>query len=190
MHCARSAPYCFLLILFFSGSPMISNKKVYILTGSNIEPRVKFLMDAKREIEMKVGGVTRSSQIYESEAWGFESDDCFLNQVLVVETKETPEKVLSSLLEIEKKLGRSRIGNAYQSRTIDIDILYYDNVVSESADLIIPHPRLHQRNFTLLPLVEIASDFIHPKLKLSNLELVKKNTDKTKVWKYEGLDEV
>lgn len=179
----------FVILLFITWF-MIETKRAYLLTGSNIEPRAKYLQDARKIIVEQIGQIITYSNIYESEPWGFSSKVNFLNQVLLVETEHEPEAVLEKILRIEKSLDRQRIKGQYHSRTIDIDILYYEDVTLISNHLILPHPRLHERNFTLLPLVEIAPDFVHPGLNLTNRQLIGISTDASKVWKYEEMNEV
>lgn len=152
---------------------------VFILLGGNIEPRLKLMADAKLEIEKEVGDLLMESSIYESEAWGFKTDTSFFNQVLKVATVKDANEVLESAMEIETKLGRLRNENSeYSSRTMDIDILYFNSEIIDEAELTVPHPRLHLRGFTLMPLVEIAPDFIHPLLEKSNDELLQICNDK------------
>lgn len=159
-------------------------KTVFLLTGSNIEPRISFLEKAENEIGHKVGDIIKRSKVYESEPWGFKDETSFLNRVLIVKTKLNPATVLKSVLEIEKEMGRSRVGKKYASRRIDIDILYYEEKVIQKEFLQIPHPRLRQRRFTLVPLVEIAPDFVHPVFKLNHQELLVNCDDRLIVNEY------
>jgi 2-amino-4-hydroxy-6-hydroxymethyldihydropteridine diphosphokinase len=163
-------------------------KDVYLLTGSNIEPRMHFLQMAKNAIEEQLGAIVNESSVYESEAWGFNAEIAFLNQVLLIRTNLGAADILKRVLDIEKSMGRSRGNNGYTSRTIDIDMLYYGDEVIENDQLIVPHPRIASRNFTLLPLNEIAGSFIHPVLKLTNKELLKRTRDTGKVWLFEKPD--
>jgi len=155
---------------------------VFILLGGNIEPRLKFMAEARLEVEQNVGKLLASSAIYESESWGFNSDANFINQVLKVRTVMKVNDILQTAMEIENKLGRVRNDNGkYASRTMDVDILYFNSEIIDEENLTVPHPRLHLRRFTLLPLVEIAPDFIHPLLKKSNEELLQLCGDKGNV---------
>lgn len=160
-------------------------KKVFLLTGSNIEPRAKYLDLADKAIEEYIGKIVARSSIYESEPWGFEAETAFLNQVLVVITTLTPTELLRKIHFTEKELGRSRKENTYVSRTMDIDILYFANEIIETGDLVVPHPKLHERRFTMLPLAEVAGDFIHPVLNKTNDELLNTLIDQSRVWKVE-----
>ena len=159
--------------------------KVFLLTGSNIEPRMAFLQKAEKMIAEQTGVILHRSAIYESEPWGFQTENNFLNRILEIETSLSAEELLEKLLEIEKILGRERTGTNYSSRTIDIDILYFGNSTIQKQSLEVPHPRLHLRRFTLLPLVEIAPDFKHPVLKKTNRELLEMLNDNLEVWKYQ-----
>lgn len=159
-------------------------KPVFVLLGGNIEPREEYISKAKHELS-RLGVIVNSSSIYETEAWGFEAENSFLNLVLLMETTLDAELFLKGALEIELELGRERSNSRnYSSRTIDIDMLYFDSEIIESENLIIPHPRIHLRRFTLVPLVEIAPDFIHPGLEKTNAELLKLCTDKTEVLEF------
>ncbi len=155
--------------------------KVYLLFGSNLGDRIGFIQNAIREIEFNFGKVLNSSSLYESPAWGFYSSEKFLNQVVLFETILSPEALLDGLLGVEKKLGRKRKEVGYSSRKIDIDILYFDNLIVEKSNLSIPHPRLHQRRFVLLPLSEIAPDYKHPVLRMTTKEMLEHVTDTAEV---------
>jgi 2-amino-4-hydroxy-6-hydroxymethyldihydropteridine diphosphokinase len=145
---------------------------LYLLTGSNIEPRLEYLHEANKLIDSHIGAIIARSSVYESAPWGFEAREYFLNQVIQVETEKAAEEVLSLILKIERQMGRVRRDQGYESRVIDIDILYFNDEVIKTDGLEIPHPRLHLRRFTLLPLAEIAAELIHPSLQLSNKDLL------------------
>lgn len=138
--------------------------KVVLLLGSNLGNRKNFLDKAIELIKSEVGLISKASSIYESEPWGFNSNNLFLNQVIIIESTYQPQTILKKLQQIEKELGKKIKSPTYQNRTIDIDILFYDEMQMESENLKIPHPRLHLRQFTMIPLVEIAGDYIHPVL--------------------------
>ena len=135
-------------------------------------------------ISLKIGIIKKQSGVYESESWGFEADCHFLNQVILVRSQLSPENLLKCILNIEKYLGRQRNEAGYTSRTIDIDILYYGSRIIKKDHLTVPHPRLHERKFTLAPLVEIAANLIHPVLKKSNKELLENTTDMVNAFVY------
>jgi len=136
--------------------------KVILLLGGNIGDRAYYLNNAINLIRKEIGKVLICSSVYESAPWGFEDANAFYNQVVVLETTLDAMVVLKKNQFIEKKLGRTRNANGYESRCIDIDILFFDDLILNEANLQIPHPRLHLRRFTLMPLVEILPDFIHP----------------------------
>lgn len=162
---------------------MQKENKIFLLTGGNIEPRRIFLEKINIEVDKCIGKIIAKSSIYESEPWGFSAEIPFLNQVIVVMTELSPINVLKEINLIEEKFGRLRDGENYISRTVDIDILYFENYVIETKELTIPHPRLHERKFTLLPLVEIAAEYMHPVLRKSNQELMESSGDLSGVWK-------
>ena len=147
--------------------------RVFLLLGSNIGDRESSLKDATLLIEADLGDAINASSIYETEPWGFQSEDCFLNQALEVRTDLTPGEVLYYTSEIENRLGRKRNSDIYQNRSIDIDILFYNDLQIANDHLVIPHPKIHLRKFALVPLDEIACDFIHPVFKKKINELLK-----------------
>ncbi|WP_312137746.1 2-amino-4-hydroxy-6-hydroxymethyldihydropteridine diphosphokinase [Sphingobacterium sp.] len=149
---------------------------VYLLTGANIGDPRQQLKDAKVEIAERVGKIIKESSIYESEAWGVEDQPIFLNQVLEVITPLSAAKVLQTIQQIELVLGRIR-AQRWGSRTIDIDILYYNNDIIHEPDLQVPHPYIQERNFTLIPLSEIAPNFEHPIFKKTNQQLLMDSKD-------------
>jgi 2-amino-4-hydroxy-6-hydroxymethyldihydropteridine diphosphokinase len=135
----------------------------FLLLGSNQGDRHLLLHSALREITLSAGDITKNSSIYQTEPWGFSSQKTFLNMVVEIKTMLSPEELLTKLLVIEAGLGRVRNGSpAYNSRTLDIDILFFENLVLKQPQLTLPHPRLHLRRFALVPMLEIAPDFIHP----------------------------
>jgi 2-amino-4-hydroxy-6-hydroxymethyldihydropteridine diphosphokinase len=136
---------------------------VFLLLGSNKGEREQFLAHALIEVASRVGEVVQRSSVYETESWGKSDEPDYLNQVLLVKTSLSARDILNIILDIERKLGRERI-EKYGSRTIDIDILFYGEECINEADLIIPHPQLPNRRFTLEPLVEIAPEWSHPEL--------------------------
>ncbi len=155
--------------------------KAYILLGSNRGNRPEMLKQATELIEKQAGKITASSSVYETAPWGFFDEKFFLNQVLCVETLLSPYDLLDALLRIETLIGRTRHGNNYISRIIDIDILFFGNHIINQEHLTIPHPRLHKRKFTLLPLAEIAAGFVHPVFRLTVGDLVLRCTDSSEV---------
>jgi len=158
---------------------------VYILLGGNIGNTAHFFQLAQSQLNEITGRVIQASSYYESEAWGFEAEQNFLNQVLVLETKLPPFEFLLQTQSIEKTIGRSKKTGTqgYESRKIDIDILFYDDLIIDTPNLCIPHPRLHFRRFTLEPLNEIAPDFNHPQLLKSMQALLSECPDNSPVQK-------
>ena len=128
-------------------------------------------------IHQQIGTVINTSSIYQTPPWGFEAEQDFLNQVVVIQTVQSPEALIKTILSIEKQLGRIRQGNHYHSRTMDIDILFYNNQIIEQPDLIIPHPRIRERKFVLIPLCEIAPELRHPRFNLTISELLSQCAD-------------
>lgn len=176
----------------------------YLLLGSNMGDKVSFLHKAVERLQQLSINPAVVSSIYESEPWGFNSKEWFLNQAVKIETDLDPQTLLDKILEIEKNLGRKRnprgewnvgsnagsnVGSdtgsegdlGYSSRTIDIDILLYEDLVINTADLKVPHPRMHLRRFVLMPLCEIAPDQIHPVLNQKISGLLEKCEDSAKV---------
>ncbi len=152
--------------------------EVYLCLGGNLGNCLANLNRASELIADKGGRIVHQSSVYQSQAWGMDKAPDFFNKAIKVETKLTAKDLIIILLEIEKILGRERTEVAgYQSRIMDIDILFFNNEVIKTDVLEIPHPRLHLRNFVLLPLEEIASNFIHPILKKTITELVKLSPD-------------
>lgn len=156
-------------------------KRVFLSLGSNLGDRADNLQQAKNRIGELIGPVISASSLYETEPWGFESDNEFLNMVLCAETGLAPSGLLGRILMIESQLGRIRCETRYSSRNIDIDILLYNSEIINEEALIIPHPRMHERRFVMIPLAEIAPELIHPVLKKTIRSLLKSCPDNRKV---------
>jgi 2-amino-4-hydroxy-6-hydroxymethyldihydropteridine diphosphokinase len=159
-------------------------KRVFLGIGTNLGDRENNLKKAVEKIEEFIGRINASSSVYETEPWGFRSENDFLNMAVEVETELKPSGLLGRLLMIESLLGRLREGKEYASRIIDIDILFYGDNIIETKALTVPHPRIPERKFVLVPLCEIAPDLVHPVIKKSIQTLLKKCPDKNKVRKY------
>jgi len=131
--------------------------QLYLSLGSNLGNKKKNLEDALSLIGDLVGHVCRVSSFIETEPWGFDSKNTFLNAACLVETALTPEQCLNITQEIERKLGRkAKSVDSYEDRPIDIDLLSYDNLNINTPELILPHPRMHEREFVMIPLKEIT----------------------------------
>lgn len=139
--------------------------KIVLGFGSNLGDREQFINSAYKLLEERLGLMLNKSSFIETPAWGFESKEIFLNSAAVFQTNKTPIESLRICNEIERELGRKREGNTYQNRTIDIDILFYDDMILNTPKLIIPHPLIAEREFVLKPLKEILPNLIHPVLK-------------------------
>ncbi len=135
--------------------------EVFLLTGGNMGDRQHYLLKAKNEIVKRCGNILKESDVYETAAWGNKNQETFLNQVIKIETPHPAEKLLKIILQVEEDLGRKR-QLKYGPRTIDIDILFFNNEVIDQQGLKIPHPQIQNRRFVLVPLEEIAADKIHP----------------------------
>lgn len=153
------------------------NMKVYFGIGSNLGDKEVNIEEALQRIEDRIGPVTRSSSLYETEPWGFTSDDQFLNIAAEAATQLSPDEVLDAVSKIETSLGRIREDVQYTSRIIDIDILLCGDMIINQPDLKIPHPLMHERKFVLVPLNEIAPDLIHPVFDKSISELLQTCSD-------------
>jgi 2-amino-4-hydroxy-6-hydroxymethyldihydropteridine diphosphokinase len=152
--------------------------------GSNVGDKLNFLSLSKTLICNKIGTIQLSSSIYETEPWGVDNQDTYLNQVISVQTNLSPYELLDNIHEIEKDLGRIREIH-YGPRTIDIDILYYGTVILDAENLKIPHPHIQKRRFILVPLIEISPQMTHPLLKKTNQELLDIVKDKGMVKKWQ-----
>jgi 2-amino-4-hydroxy-6-hydroxymethyldihydropteridine diphosphokinase len=157
--------------------------KVYLLLGSNLGDRLFLLKQAAGYIETQAGTIVQYSSIYETKSWGKTDEPDYLNQVLLINTMLQPHELLAKLLEIELLLGRKR-EEKWGSRTMDIDILFYDDMIINEPGLTVPHPQLHNRRFTLEPLVELAPNFIHPVLQKALKKLKDDLQDELQVKKY------
>ena len=151
----------------------------YILFGSNQGDKHGLLEQACALINERCGMLVERSSAYLTEPWGFEAEEWFLNELLVVETELEPDVLMDTLLEIEAALGRVRHPEreGYSSRTVDLDILYYGDRLVNTEKVIIPHPRLHLRRFALEPLCELIPDFLHPLFNVSQKELLSQCPD-------------
>ena len=150
--------------------------QTYLLIGGNLGNRFNNLEKARSLIAAVIGKIINASAVYETEAWGIKEQPAFLNQVLIVSTSLDPDQLLSRILSIEHEMGRERT-QKFGPRSIDIDILFYNQEIIDQPGLIIPHPQLHLRRFTLEPLNEISPSFIHPLFDKSIAELLQECPD-------------
>lgn len=157
--------------------------KTYLLLGSNMGNSQQQLATATRLIKKNIGKVTRRSKLYATAAWGNTNQPDFLNQVIIVETKLTALQTISSILSIEKEMGRIRtVKNA--PRIIDIDILFFNKEIINETILSVPHPEIQNRRFVLVPLNELSPNFIHPVFQQSIHHLLKTCKDPLNVKKF------
>lgn len=157
-------------------------KGIYLLLGSNLGDSRALLGKAKVEISNNIGKVVNASSVYSTKAWGIENQADFLNQVIEVESDLAAEEILQKINTIEERLGRVRYIK-WHSRIIDIDILYYGDEIIDSEKLLVPHPENQNRNFVLVPMVEIAPKLMHPGLLLTQEDLLENCTDRLEVKK-------
>ena len=146
---------------------------VYLSLGSNLGDRVGYLQQATSLLNASEKiNVVATSSFYESEPWLMNSENWFVNAVIQISTNFTPEELLSECQRIENQLGRKRIvTGVYTDRTLDIDILFYDDLIINTERLTIPHRNFCKRAFVIVPMLEIAQDYIHPVYKKTVMEL-------------------
>jgi len=159
----------------------------YIQLGSNRGDRKAYLLAAREELQHKCGFIAGQSGIYETEPWGYTDERDYLNQVICLETRLMPLTLLYTLQGIESKLGRQRKGEGYQGRTLDLDILFYGDKIIDLPGLIVPHPRLHLRNFVLKPLCELSPGMHHPVMQKTVRQLWESHPDTSGVEPYHAL---
>ncbi len=143
----------------------------HIGIGSNLGPREESCLNAIRLLSDRGITVRKQSSMYETEPWGVKDQPRFVNMAIEIATDKTPLELLRSLKDIEKGLGRAETAK-WGPRVIDLDILFYDDLVTDEQGLQIPHPHMHEREFVLRPLAEIAPDKVHPVLKKTIRELL------------------
>jgi len=158
----------------------------YLLSGSNQGDRPGNLQKAISKIRELAGEITNCSPVFESPSWGFDHPSPFLNQAIEIDTGLSPMELLECVLDIENKCGRQRNRiDEYEARTLDIDILFYEDLILDTPQLTIPHPRLQMRRFALLPLSTIAGHLQHPRLNTSIDSLLQHCPDDSIVVQYE-----
>ena len=138
----------------------MTKHQLYLGLGSNLGDRERNLTETIRLIGERIGEVVRQSSFIETEPWGFQSDNCFMNAVILCLTEKKPREVLTLTQQIERDLGRKKKSvDGYVDRPIDIDILLYDDWTVDEPDLKIPHPLMHQRDFVMIPLKQITNTY-------------------------------
>jgi 2-amino-4-hydroxy-6-hydroxymethyldihydropteridine diphosphokinase len=157
--------------------------KVYLLTGGNVGNRQQYLQESARLIEAGCGKISNRSGIYETAAWGKTDQAAFLNQALELITTLAPGVLMKQLLEIEQTAGRQRL-EKYGPRTIDIDILFFNDDIISTPLLTVPHPRIAVRRFVLEPMNELAPAYLHPVLKKTVAQLLAECPDPLPVKKF------
>ena len=162
---------------------MSNSNKVYLSLGSNLGNRLLHLQRGIFELHQRLGIISKISAVYENAAVGFEGGD-FLNVCVLLETQQTPNGVLDQIHELERQMGRERDPlKGYISRTIDVDLIYFNDAIIETDQLTLPHPRLSERNFVLKPLADIAPQHYHPLLKKDTRNLLQESKDQNALHK-------
>ena len=165
----------------------MKKRTYHLIIGGNLGDRIERLAHARQLLAEKAGMIVAESTIYESQPWGHEDQPMFLNQVLALQSSQSPIELLETIQQIEEEAGRIAT-KKWHARTIDIDILFSGDEIIRQNRLDIPHPLLQDRNFVLIPLMEIASDMIHPILNKSIEEIYLDCQDRGEVYIF-NLDE-
>ncbi len=152
--------------------------RVFLSLGSNRGNRQEYLQTAVSALEKKAGKVLKASHIYETEPWKMNDGTNFLNQVILLETSLDTQQIMDLIIETETSLGRIRSTSGYEPRTMDIDILFFNEKAITSPSVTVPHPLISERRFILEPLCELAPNYIHPLLKKSLKQLLADCPDK------------
>ncbi len=157
--------------------------KAYLLLGSNMGNPGLQILQARKDIAKKIGNIVRTSDLYQTAAWGNTHQPDFLNQIIIVETALTAFQTLKTILTIEKELGRIRV-KKNDPRIIDIDILFFNKEIINDPELTVPHPEIQNRRFVLVPLNQLSPNMLHPKLKKSIHQLLLYCKDELNVKKF------
>lgn len=155
--------------------------QLFLCLGGNLGDQAEIFRKTRALISQKIGKEMKVSSIFLSEPWGFETEHKFWNQVIVVSTGLSPVSVLRKIRAIEDYFGRERVPGKYISRKMDIDILFYDSLVLNCRELVIPHPLIAERRFVLEPLAETAPDYLHPLTGESISGMLRDCTDSSRV---------
>lgn len=159
--------------------------RAFLGLGSNLGERIFYIDNALRAIKrLKDTSIAKSSSVYETDPWGNENQEKFLNCVIEIETGLNPDQLLNELKAIEKRLGRTG-GGKWSEREIDIDILFFEDEIILNEKINIPHGQIEKRRFVLVPMNELAPDFIHPVFKKTMSQLLKETGDNLKVELYQ-----
>ena len=162
--------------------------RLFLLLGGNLGNKSLIFKEAQNKLQEKLGKITKKSSIYETEPWGFKTKDNFWNQALIIETPLSHKEILKITKDTEIELGRIRGEKRYTSRTIDIDLLFLGNLIINEPNLEIPHPRMINRRFVLIPMSEIAPEWVHPVFKKTITKLLEECTDSLEVKKLKYID--
>jgi 2-amino-4-hydroxy-6-hydroxymethyldihydropteridine diphosphokinase len=157
--------------------------KAYFSLGTNRGNRAANLERAIDLLSEWVGDTIIKSSVYETPPWRMVDKTNFFNQVILLEIEMPPLQLIDTIIIVETMMGRKRIGNKYESRIMDIDILFFNEEIINTEELVVPHPLIRERKFVLEPMVEIAPDFIHPIFKKSILQLLMECDDKSDIKK-------
>ena len=159
---------------------------VYLCIGGNLGDRFANLEETRLFIAFNFGDITGVSPVVESEAWGMSDSPSFLNQVVRISTELDPAALLTEIRELEEYYGRRRSADKYLDREMDVDVLSYDQLVSDDPGCLVPHPRMHLRRFVLMPLAALSPDWKHPVLQKTADQLLSACEDSSKVSVYAG----
>jgi 2-amino-4-hydroxy-6-hydroxymethyldihydropteridine diphosphokinase len=161
----------------------VTMNQVFLCIGGNLGNREENLAEALMFIDFNFGDVVRTSAIYESPAWGMTNAPAFLNQVVEIKTKLDALALLQEIDELEEFFGRERKSGVYLNREMDVDILLFNQETIDLPKLQVPHPRMHERRFVLVPLAELVPDYSHPTLNQTIAQLLEKCEDKSAITK-------
>lgn len=156
---------------------------IYLIIGGNLGDRDQMLLQCRQAISRHIGPIVQQSGIYETKAWGNEDTPDYLNQVLQIDTRRSANEIMDICLSIELEMGRTRQAR-WEARLIDIDLLFYHGDIIDRPNLHVPHPRMTDRRFVLVPLHEIAPGFIHPQLNCTVADLLADCKDPLEVHLY------